>query len=67
VEQGKVNYVSRRDGDTMKIDAVPLQAMPDELVKLLPRSRFYDPAKLPKGHLKPENMPAAAAAAGSTQ
>ncbi len=66
-EQGKVNYVSRRDGDSMKIEAVPLQAMPDDLVKLLPRSRFYDPAKLPRGHLKPENMPAAPAAVGSTQ
>ena len=66
-EQGKVNYVSRRQGDAMTIDAVPLQAMPEELVKLLPRSRFYDPAKLPKGHIKPENMPAASAAVGSTQ
>ncbi len=36
-------------------------------MKLLPRSRFYDPAKLPKGHIKPENMPAAPAAVGSTQ
>jgi hypothetical protein len=62
-EQGKVNYVSRRDGDTMRVDAVPLRPMPDELVKLLARSRFYDPAKLPKGHLRPENMPAAMAAA----
>ena len=50
----------------MTIDAVPLQPMPEELVKLLPRSRFYDPAKLPKGHIKPENMPAAPAAVGST-
>ncbi len=66
VEQGKVNYVSRRAGDGMAIDALPLQAMPEELVKLLPRSRFYDPAKLPKGHIKPENMPAAAVAVGST-
>lgn len=62
VEQGKVNYVSRRDGDHMTIDAVPLQPMPDDLVTLLTRSRFYDPAKLPKGHIKPENMPAAAVA-----
>ncbi len=64
-EQGKVNYVCRRAGDAMSIDAVSLPPMPEELVRLLPRSRFYDPAKLPRGHIKPENMPAAPATAGS--
>jgi succinate dehydrogenase / fumarate reductase flavoprotein subunit len=61
VEQGKVNYVTRRDGSSMKVEAVPLPPMPDNLVQLLTRSRFYDPAKLPKGHLRSEAMPAAAA------
>jgi succinate dehydrogenase / fumarate reductase, flavoprotein subunit len=64
VEQGEVNYVSRRDGDSMKVDAVPMPPMPDHLVQLLPRSRFYDPAKLPKGYLRPEAMPAATAMEG---
>ena len=62
-DQGTVNYVARRDGDSMNVVAVPLQPMPDHLVQLLPRSRFYDPAKLPKGHLRPERMPPATAAA----
>jgi NADH-ubiquinone/plastoquinone oxidoreductase chain 6 len=61
VEQGNVNYVTRREGDSMKVDAVPLAPMPDNLVQLLTRSRFYDLAKLPKGYLRPEAMPAAAA------
>ncbi|MBJ7608808.1 MAG: FAD-binding protein [Candidatus Dormibacteraeota bacterium] len=59
-EQGKVNYVARRDGDTMTVGPVPLAPLPAHLVSLLTRSRFYDPAKLPKGHLRPEAMPAAA-------
>ncbi len=66
-EQGKVNYVARRDSVGMRIEAVSLPPMPEELVKLLPRSRFYDPAKLARGHLQPENMPAAAVAAGSAR
>jgi succinate dehydrogenase / fumarate reductase flavoprotein subunit len=61
-EQGKVNYVARLHGGAMKVEPVALPPMPDHLVQLLTRSRFYDPAKLPKGHLQPENMPAAAAA-----
>ena len=61
-DQGKVNYVSRRDGDAMRVEAVPLAPMPDNLVQLLTRSRFYDPVKLPKGHLDPARMPAAAVA-----
>ena len=65
VEQGKVNYVERRDGDAMKVDAIPLPPMPDHLVKLLTRSRFYDPAKLPKGYLRPETMPPAVAREGA--
>ena len=59
VEQGKVNYVTRREGDSMKVEAVPQSPLPDNLVQLLARSRFYDPAKLPKGYLRPEAMPAA--------
>jgi succinate dehydrogenase / fumarate reductase flavoprotein subunit len=64
-EQGKVNYVVRRDGDAMTVEAVPLTPMPDSLVTLLTRSRFYDPAKLPKGYLRLEAMPAAAAKEGA--
>jgi succinate dehydrogenase / fumarate reductase flavoprotein subunit len=59
--QGQVNYVTRRDGDSMTVEAVPLSQMPANLVQLLPRSRFYDPAKLPKGYLRPEEMPPATA------
>ena len=58
-DQGKVNYVARRDGEAMRIDTVPLAPMPASLVELLPRSRFYDPAKLPKGHIDPATMPPA--------
>jgi len=64
-DQGKVNYVVHRDGDSMKAEAVPLRPMPDNLVALLPRSRFYDPGKLPKGHLRSEAMPAAVAMEGA--
>ena len=55
---GTVNFIARRDGDAMRIVAEPLERMPDELLALLERSRFYDQAKLPKGYLtrtvKPE-------------
>ena len=54
VEQGKVNYVATRDGDSMKVKAVPLEPLPERLAKKLQRSRFYDPAKLPKGHVTAE-------------
>jgi succinate dehydrogenase / fumarate reductase, flavoprotein subunit len=59
-QQGQVNYVSRRDGASMAVEAVPLPRMPDTLVKLIPRSRFYDPAKLPRGYLQPDDLPPAA-------
>jgi len=59
VEMGRVNFVSRRMGDAMTVTAVPLDPLPERLRPLLERSRFYDPAKLPKGHLT-----ATAAAAG---
>jgi succinate dehydrogenase / fumarate reductase flavoprotein subunit len=61
VEQGKVNYVTRRVGDSMTVDAVPLAPLPENLVPVLAKSRFYDPAKLPKGYLDAAAMPAAAA------
>jgi succinate dehydrogenase / fumarate reductase flavoprotein subunit len=61
IEQGKVNYVTRRAGDSMTVDAVPLAPMPENLVQKLAKSRFYDPAKLPKGHLDAAAMPAVAA------
>jgi len=53
VELGKVNFVARRDGDTMTVARVPLDPLPERLRPLLEKSRFYDPAKLPKGHLTP--------------
>jgi succinate dehydrogenase / fumarate reductase flavoprotein subunit len=58
-EQGRVNYVARRQGDSMRVEAVPLKPMPDNLAKTLPRSRFYNPEKLPKGYLDPATMPPA--------
>ncbi len=51
VEFGKINFVSRRDGDTMRVVSVPLDPLPERLRPLLERSRFYDAAKLPKGYL----------------
>ncbi|MBV8194485.1 MAG: FAD-binding protein [Candidatus Dormibacteraeota bacterium] len=48
---GTVNFVVRREGPGMKIAPVPIEPMPERLVPLLQRSRFYDAAKLPKGHL----------------
>ncbi len=51
VEFGKVNFVTRRDGDAMRVVSVPLDPLPERLRPLLERSRFYDPAKLPKGYL----------------
>jgi succinate dehydrogenase / fumarate reductase flavoprotein subunit len=51
VELGKVNFVSQRAGDEMRIASVPLDPLPERLRPLLQRSRFYDAAKLPKGYL----------------
>jgi succinate dehydrogenase / fumarate reductase flavoprotein subunit len=48
---GKVNFVTRRGDDGMQVVSVPLTPLPDRLRPLLERSRFYDPAKLPKGYL----------------
>ncbi|MGH7685743.1 MAG: FAD-binding protein [Candidatus Dormibacteria bacterium] len=47
---GTVNMVVRRDGDVMRVVAEPVERMPERLVALLERSRFYDVAKLPRGH-----------------
>jgi hypothetical protein len=46
----------------MQVMSVPLTPLPDRLRPLLERSRFYDPAKLPKGYLTD-----AAPAGGSTR
>jgi hypothetical protein len=35
----------------MQVVSVPLTPLPNRLRPLLERSRFYDPAKLPKGYL----------------
>ncbi len=48
---GKVNFVTRRVDDAMQVLSVPLTPLPDRLRPLLERSRFYDPAKLPKGYM----------------
>jgi len=50
-EFGKINFVTRRDGDAMRVVSVPLDPLPERLRPLLERSRFYDAAKLPKGYL----------------
>ena len=60
VEFGKINFVTRRDGDTMRVVSVPLDPLPERLRPLLERSRFYDAAKLPKGYLTAAAAPAAA-------
>ncbi|MGA8522453.1 MAG: hypothetical protein WB807_05310, partial [Candidatus Dormiibacterota bacterium] len=57
VEFGKINFVTRRGDDGMGVLSVPLTPLPDRLRPLLERSRFYDPAKLPKGYLT-ETAPA---------
>ena len=51
VDFGKINFVSRRQGDSMQTVSVPLDPLPERLVPLLQKSRFYDAAKLPKGFL----------------
>ena len=56
---GTVNFVARREGDTMKIIAMPNEPLPERLVPVLQRSRFYDAAKLPKGHLTRGGAPPA--------
>ena len=48
---GTVNMLVRRDGDAMRVVAEPVPRMPERLVALLERSRFYDVAKLPRGYL----------------
>ena len=48
---GTVNMVVRRDGDAMRVVPEPVGRMPERLVTLLERSRFYDAAKLPRGYL----------------
>ena len=50
-ELGKVNFVARRDGEDMKVVAVPLEPLPERLRPVLERSRFYDSAKLPRGYM----------------
>jgi succinate dehydrogenase / fumarate reductase, flavoprotein subunit len=59
VEFGKVNLVTRREGQVMKVERVPLDPLPERLRPLLVRSRFYDESKLPKGHATPAAEPAA--------
>ena len=58
-EFGKINFVTRRAGAAMQVASVPLDPLPERLRPLLERSRFYDPAKLPRGYLT-EVAPAAA-------
>jgi succinate dehydrogenase / fumarate reductase, flavoprotein subunit len=50
-EFGKINFVTRHGDDGMQVVSVPVIPLPDRLRPLLERSRFYDPAKLPKGYL----------------
>ena len=61
-EFGKVNFVTRRVDDAMQVVSVPITPMPDRLRPLLERSRFYDPAKLPKGYMT-ETTPAGSTSA----
>jgi succinate dehydrogenase / fumarate reductase flavoprotein subunit len=51
VEFGKLNFVTRRGDDAMRVMSVPLDPLPERLRPMLERSRFFDPAKLPKGYL----------------
>jgi succinate dehydrogenase / fumarate reductase flavoprotein subunit len=64
-EFGKVNFVTRRGDDGMTVVGVPLDPLPERLIPLLERSRFYDAAKLPKGFLT--EAAAAAAPAPATK
>ena len=60
VELGTVNLITQRDGDEMRVERVRLDPLPERLRPLLPRSRFYDAAKLPKGYLTESAAPAGA-------
>ncbi|MFN2581812.1 MAG: FAD-binding protein [Candidatus Dormibacteria bacterium] len=48
---GMINFVARREGPGMKVVAQPVEPLPERLIPVLQRSRFYDAAKLPKGQL----------------
>ena len=44
---GKVNFVTSRAGDAMKVASVTLDRLPDDRARLLAKSRFFDPKNLP--------------------
>lgn len=62
VDFGKINFVARHGDAAMQVVSVPLDPLPERLRPLLERSRFYDPAKLPKGYLT-ETAPAGSVSA----
>jgi succinate dehydrogenase / fumarate reductase flavoprotein subunit len=51
VELGHVNFVTRRDGDAMKVAPTPIEPLTEGLQPLLQRSRFYAAGKLPRGYM----------------
>jgi succinate dehydrogenase flavoprotein subunit len=56
VELGRVNLVTRRDGDAMKVATAPLEPLTEGLQLLLQRSLFYAAGKLPKGYMTEEGQ-----------
>jgi succinate dehydrogenase / fumarate reductase flavoprotein subunit len=60
VELGRVNFVTRRDGDAMKIGTAPIEPLTEGLQLHLQRSLFYAAGKLPKGYMTEAGQPASA-------
>ncbi len=46
-ELAKVNFVARKNGDSMKVESIPNEPMPAEALARLSKSRFYDRDLLP--------------------
>ena len=55
---GKVNFVVRKEGDTMKLERRELELMPAEAAARLAKSRFFDPKNIPSYYK--EHVPATA-------
>ena len=49
-ELGRVNFVARRDRGEMLVERRPLERMPDNALRRLPKSRFFDVKNLPRDY-----------------
>jgi succinate dehydrogenase / fumarate reductase flavoprotein subunit len=49
-ELGRVSFVARRDRGEMLVERRPLERMPDNALRRLPKSRFFDVKNLPRDY-----------------